>query len=283
MGNLLIKVNFIYPYIQKKMKIIVAGYSKTGTKSLNTALKHLGYSVDDLAEHLTVRTDHWWRIFTAADSRAQTVEIFKEMHENVDACMDTPVYLFWEYILEAFPDAKVILMERDNEEVWWKSLEKHFIRERKNNLGAWVMYYFPRWLVKCLCYDLWKSQQRHYDMNWGGTVGPLVPYGPNQVNRLIATKRYREHNAYVKLKCPKEKLLIWNPKEGWAPLCSFLGHETPKIEYPNVNRGGQIVDDILQKLPRALEQRKQLITRFCILVGLVSWGVNYLYQHLQWV
>merc|ERR1712227_560549 len=78
------------------MKIIVAGYSKTGTKSLNRALTCLGYSVDDLAEHLSVRTDYWWRIFTAADPQACSPEIFKEMYKDVDACMDTPAYLFWE-------------------------------------------------------------------------------------------------------------------------------------------------------------------------------------------
>lgn len=265
------------------MKVIVAGYSKTGTKSLNAALTELGYSVDDLHEHLGYQTENWWRIFAATDPKAQTIEIFREMYENVDACMDTPVYLFWEYILEAFPDAKVVLMERDSEEVWWKSLEKHFVRERKTNMGAWLLYYFPRWFVKLMNYDLWKSQIRHYDMNWAGTVGPLVPFGPNQVNKLIATKRYREHNAYVKLKCPQEKLLVYNPKQGWGPLCKFLGKEVPKTDFPNANKGGQIVDDILFSHPKALQQRKTLLRNMAIFFGLVGYGVYYVSQHLRWV
>jgi len=265
------------------MKIIVAGYSKTGTKSLNKALRHLGYSVHDLAEHFDETTDYWWRILTASDDAAQRSEIFKEMYENVDACMDTPVYLFWENILEVFPDAKVILMERDNEEVWWKSLEKHFLRERRTNVLCWLLYFFPAWICKAICNDAWKSQRRHLDMNWGGTVGPCSPLGPNKVNKLIAIKRYREHNAYVKLKCPKEKLLVFNPKQGYEPLCKFLGHEIPKEEYPHANKGGQIVDDILFHLPRALAQRRAIIRNNVILMIVLAVLISYFRRHLQWV
>jgi len=265
------------------MKIIVAGYSKTGTKSLNRALKQLDYSVDDLAEHLSVRDEYWWRIFSAADPVACSPKIFKEMYENVDACMDTPAYLFWEQILEAFPKAKVILMERDSEEVWWNSLEKHFVRERKENLGGWALYLLPTWLLKLTCYDLWKSQRRHYDMNWSATVGPLVPFGPNQVNKMIATKRYREHNAYVKMTCPKEKLLVYNPKDGWGPLCEFLGHKVPDMEFPNANKGGQIVTDILWGLPKALQQRRTIFKNMTIFL-LVVFGILYWFsKHLVWV
>jgi len=249
------------------MKVIIAGYSKTGTKSIQKALRLLGYSVDDLHEHLDERTDYWWRIFVADpnDPIAQTPEIFKEMYANVDACTDTPAYLFWEQILEAFPNAKVILSERDNEDVWWDSLRKHFIRERRENIGAWLLLYFPNWILKLCCDDMWRAHRRHRDMSWGGAVGPLSPIGPNRVNAMIAKKRYREHNAYVREKCPSEKLLIYNAKQGWDPLVKFLGIKAPDIPFPNANKGGQIISDVLKRHPRALRQRSQLIRNFLIL------------------
>ena len=38
------------------MKVICAGFNKTGTKSMAMALRGLGYSVHDIEEHLQVHT-----------------------------------------------------------------------------------------------------------------------------------------------------------------------------------------------------------------------------------
>ena len=40
--------------ISDKMKVICAGFPKTGTKSMHRALEELGYSVHDIEEHLQV-------------------------------------------------------------------------------------------------------------------------------------------------------------------------------------------------------------------------------------
>ena len=86
------------------MKIICAGISKTGTKSLNAALQELGYNVVyDFMEHFWEHEKYWKKIF----ERGGSSEDFKEMYENVDAILDAPVYAFWEEILEAFPNSKV--------------------------------------------------------------------------------------------------------------------------------------------------------------------------------
>jgi hypothetical protein len=48
------------------------------------------------------------------------------------------------------------------------------------------------------------------------------------------------HNKHIRDIVPKENLLEVHPKDGWAPLCKFLGKETPKESYPNVNTGGSV-------------------------------------------
>jgi hypothetical protein len=229
------------------MKYIVAGYSKTGTKSVAAALIRLGLKVHDLAEHLDEDNEYWWRILKAdpKDQEAQTPAIFKKMYENVDACTDTPSYMFWEQIMEVFPDAKVILVERD-EDKWAASLEKHMLRERKENHAAWLVQWFP-WLVSFIHWRVWMGQVRHRDLFWNMAVGPMSPDGPNRVNMMIARKRYREHNAYVKLRCPAEKLLEFKIADGWAPLCDFMNVAEPEEEFPHANKGGQIVTDILKQ------------------------------------
>ena len=51
---------------------------------------------------------------------------------------------------------------------------------------------------------------------------------------------YRTHNEYVKSAVRKEDLLIWNVKDGWEPLCSFLGKEIPNHPVPHDNKGGDM-------------------------------------------
>ena len=49
---------------------------------------------------------------------------------------------------------------------------------------------------------------------------------------------YLKHNLYVQSIVPKDNLLIWNLKEGWAPLCAFLDKPTPDGPIPHDNRTG---------------------------------------------
>ena len=85
------------------MKIIVAGFSKTGTKSMVSALEGLGYQVYDWMDHFWYHEKEWRKIFSSGGC----VEDFKQMYKNVDAVVDVPAYIFWEEIHQAFPDAKV--------------------------------------------------------------------------------------------------------------------------------------------------------------------------------
>ena len=85
------------------MKIICAGVSHTGTKSLHEALNILGYNVYDFIDHFWEHDKYWKKIF----ERGASSEDFRKMYENVDVIMDMPVFSFWEEISNAFPDAKV--------------------------------------------------------------------------------------------------------------------------------------------------------------------------------
>lgn len=85
------------------MKVIVAGYPKTGTKSMTAALNQLGYSVYDALENLVFLQDEYISIL----NKGWTTEDFRRMYENVDAIADMPAFFFWDEIHKAFPDAKV--------------------------------------------------------------------------------------------------------------------------------------------------------------------------------
>ena len=87
------------------MKVILAGISKTGTKSMVLALKGLGFNVHDYLEHYLYNRDAWLKICYDGGS----IEEFREMYQGVDAVADSPAWYFWEELHLAFPDAKVII------------------------------------------------------------------------------------------------------------------------------------------------------------------------------
>ena len=101
------------------MTIICAGLSKTGTKSLARALRILGFKVYDYPEHRDFHMDEWLDVYCEGKSPD-----FTSMYKDVDAVTDVPTAFWFQELYEAFPDAKVILSLRDNEDVWVQSLAK---------------------------------------------------------------------------------------------------------------------------------------------------------------
>ena len=62
----------------------------------------------------------------------------------------------------------------------------------------------------------------------------------NPKSTCVFRKRYRMHNHRVKSIVPSEKLLVYNVKQGWKPLCDFLGCEVPTSAFPHENIKGEI-------------------------------------------
>ena len=58
--------------------------------------------------------------------------------------------------------------------------------------------------------------------------------------------RYRQHNLYVKQTCPEENLLVYNVKDGWEPLCKFLGVEVPDVNFPTKNVRAEFVREVAE-------------------------------------
>ena len=98
------------------VKVICAGPGKTGTKTIVKALRILGLTVYDWEEQTFDFLDHWVDVFQNG-----TKPDVKRVYKNADAAADMQASFFFEEILEAFPDCKVILTER-NEDAWVKSL-----------------------------------------------------------------------------------------------------------------------------------------------------------------
>ena len=203
--------------LAETMKVICAGIGKTGTKSIAKALRHLGFNVFDWEEQIFDFIDHWFDVFQ--NGAAPDV---KRVYQNADAVVDVPGNLFWEEILEVFPDCKVILSERD-EDSWVKSLVNQL-----ETVDA----------VKSRTLSILSPTMRKIYLVGDSNVVALVG-SRNKASTNVFRKRYRIHNHRVKTLVPPDKLLVYNVQQGWKPLCDFLGCEVPTAAFPHENVKGE--------------------------------------------
>ena len=202
-----------------KMKVICAGLSKTGTKSLASALRILGLKIYDFPEHIDIHLDEWTDIYDG-----KRTPDFVSMYKDVDGVTDLPAAFWYEEIRENFPEAKIILTVRDNDDVWVNSWAKHLRMTRE--LGVFSK----------LAYLVWTKPRKL--LNVFNAADTAVYGSVNPESTYLFKKKYNAHNERVQAVIPASKLLVYNVKQGWGPLCQFLGVDIPPREFPRENVGG---------------------------------------------
>ena len=131
---------------------------------------------------------------------------------------------FWfEEISATFPEAKVILTVRDSEDAWLKSWKEHL---------QLALEFFTKFYTRPLFIVVpWmRKMKRFIDTLHHAIYGSFNP----EATALYRVK-YRQHNERVQAVIPAEKLLVFNVKQGWKPLCEFLGCDIPSTPFPREN------------------------------------------------
>ena len=134
------------------------------------------------------------------------------------ASLDFPSAILYKELMLAYPNAKVLLTVRDNGEKWYESTYTTIYRATRDE--GW-----PTGLLR-----------RRYGMKWVDNIWSEffgVDGGMEDKDAMIA--RYYRHIEEVRRVVPASRLLVFNVKEGWGPLCKFLGKEIPDETYPRVN------------------------------------------------
>jgi hypothetical protein len=106
--------------------------------------------------------------------------------------------------MQLYPDAKVLLSVRDPEK-WYDSVANTIYR------------------VSHLNPDHARTTHGHmvHPLIWQGTFGNRFE------DKEYAIAVFLRHIQEVKQYVPAEKLLVYEVKEGWEPLCAFLGVAVP--------------------------------------------------------
>ena len=205
------------------LEIIGAGFGRTGTVSMKAALEILGfgpcYHMREIPKrrpgyndgHLELWSEHA-RALQAG--RPSPIE-WKRLLARYAACMDHPTCPYYRELMAAFPDAKVILNVREPER-WFVSWPTLFE-------GLGLMRAIGRFVPRIRrAIDVIDVRIRDGQMK-------------GRIERESNIAEFLRHNAEVVATVPKEKLLVFDVKQGWGPLCEFLGVPVPNEPFPHLN------------------------------------------------
>lgn len=145
---------------------------------------------------------------------------FDQLLGAYEVASDIPCIVFAAELIAAYPEAKVILVERDVES-WFRSFQI-----------AWPTY--EQRFIKRIVGWIDPPVQTLLSMNDAITKGF---FRSTNKAELLANERqvYRDYYELVRRVTPKEKLLDLKIGHGWEPLCEFLGKKVPECEFPRVN------------------------------------------------
>lgn len=208
------------------LKIIGAGLGRTGTTSLHEALQQLGYKSLHFDEH---------RLNDILDGSTQRPDFRR--YDDVDAVSDVPAALFYNELLEAYPDARVILTVR-NVDDWWRSIERLF-----SQTAPVEKYPHLRHLLAKKLGLGWLLGRELDETAFLRNLRNCAYGSPKPIESLYK-RAYHQHNGAVRARVRPDRLLIMDiaAGEGWEKLCPFLGVRAPSIPFPCTNRTRAFID-----------------------------------------
>lgn len=220
------------------LKLVGVGFGRTGTYSLKLALEELGYP--------TLHTNHMYEkpnilemwtdlVFQPAIEKGKlsmgNPDFDVVTSHGFDAIVDLPTALYYKELNEKYPDCKFILTTRDDSEVWFRSFEAMITSaDQATHVPGSNFFQYVRQLA---LYFRWLNAIVNKNVELLNIpVGMQIPLPDKE--QAIAT--YENHNKGVRDLIPADRLLEYNVKDGWEPLCKFLDVSyCPTDPFPRTN------------------------------------------------
>ena len=250
----------------ESLKVIGAGLPRTGTGSLHAALELLGHrnchmvNVMQSSRHAALWGD-------VARNNVSVNEVWETIAaEGFNATLDYPASDYFVQAWKQNPDAKVILSVRDNAKVWANSFRTLIRKVRTADAPLTWSYpnflraFWPKWAD-----DLHQMRCAlgTHSLGWEPCA---VFHGNAPISTVWLEEQYERQIELSKTNIPPEKLLIFNVKQGWEPLCSFLEVPVPEgVPFPRMGESA-----LLKRITFTL----QLVTYLWIpILLLIMWFI----------
>lgn len=191
------------------LQVVGAGLGRTGTHSLKLALERL---LDDACYHMAEVFGHPEHVALWHAAANDEPVAWDQLFDGYAAAVDWPVASFWPEVSAAYPEALILLSVRESPEQWWKSTQDTIFHRWGDGappgMEAW----------RAMFDDLLETR-----------------FTSDVVDPDAAMAAYERHNANVRASVPAERLLEWQPGDGWAPICERLGVAVPDEPFPVSN------------------------------------------------
>lgn len=201
------------------MKVIGTGVGRTGTYSLKLALNELGlgpcHHMEAVLHDMAGQVPLW---NAALEGRAD----WSAVYDGFSSAVDWPTACFFRELHTAFPDARFVLTTRSAES-WAESFSGTIYRLLSGRNGAPAG--MQEWLAM--------------------SAAVIARTGfPEGLDKEALMQRFEAHNAAVREAIPADRLLVFDVRDGWAPLCTFLGVEEPAGPFPRTNHREEFWDRV---------------------------------------
>ena len=213
------------------MRVIGAGFGRTGTTSLKAALEELGFGPSYTLGEVFRNPEHV-RVWEAASDPTGGKVDWEGFLADYEVAVDWPACSFYEELMEAFPGAPVILTVRDPEP-WYESTRSTIHELRRLTTGPLPLRAAFA-LAGPFVPGVTGTVRLADRLVWEGTFEGRFE------DRAYAIEVFERHNEAVRLRVPPERLLVFDVREGWAPLCDFLGVEAPDRPFSRLNEARQM-------------------------------------------
>ncbi|KAI1160850.1 P-loop containing nucleoside triphosphate hydrolase protein [Nemania serpens] len=211
------------------MRALLLAPGRTGTTSMRAAMKQLGFvdtyhmmncSIENPPDALL-----WMDALRAKyDGIGEfTRKDWDKLLGSSQAVCDWPACAFAKELIEAYPEAKVIMTTREVDS--WHASTMKTVYWRATDPELRMLSYFS-WAAKMY----YPMLNKFFDTFFEGDF-------PNR-GKDIFTRHYAE----VKKLVPPERLLEYRVQDGWEPLCKFLDAPVPHgIPFPHVNDNSDFI------------------------------------------
>jgi len=192
------------------ISLIGAGYGRTGTLSLKSALETLGYNKCHHMIEVIRNPGESEKWLQAID--AKTVN-WASLLKGYEATVDWPACHFYQELADYYPKAKVLLSIRDPLD-WFESMSATTLGVIRKRMQA---------------------SNAGQPKNLGTELVVNAAFGGEIDDAEHAIRMFNQHTKEVVDTIDSDRLLIYNVREGWEPLCQFLDKPVPDTPFPRVN------------------------------------------------
>jgi hypothetical protein len=189
------------------IQLVGAGLGRTGTHSLKVALEQL---LGAPCYHMSEVFPHPEHVAVWHEAMLDQPVDWPALFDGYEATVDWPGGGVWREISAAYPDAPVLLSTRRSADEWYTSASQTiFVALDAMRPGMEAWHAMATAMIARLTPD-WRDED--------------------------ATKAaYERHNAEVRAEVPADRLIDWQPHDGWGPLCAALGLPVPAEPFPVTN------------------------------------------------